>query len=122
MDKNEILEKSRKENQGRDEREQYIQLLAYAAGRRATFLATALILSLMILRKLTLGIPIGDSYIFSLPLFAIHLAHAHVEWKNGEKKALFPMILCALLLVWLCAAWFFGLSNPLDCFSRLNLL
>lgn len=65
MDKNEILEKSQKENQHSDERDRQIELKACTAGYRAVILVIGCIILLLALQEAGTG----EAYISRLPFF-----------------------------------------------------
>ena len=85
MDKNEILEKSKKENQHSDERDRQIEQKACAAGYRAVILANACIILLLALQKVGTGEAFMSQWPFFLALFVSQTVHDLVLYRYHRK-------------------------------------
>ena len=85
MDKNEILEKSQKENQHSDERDRQIELKACTAGYRAVILVNACIILLLALQKVGTGEAFMSQWPFFLALFVSQTVHDLVLYRYHRK-------------------------------------
>ncbi len=107
MDKNEILEKSQKENRLSDERDRQIEQKACAAGYRAVVGVNALLCLLLILQGWITGKAYTDWWPFMLAMFISQSAHDLTLYHYHRRRyhlvmgliGLIPPILIAFLIL-----------------------
>ena len=107
MDKNEILEKSQKENRLSDERDRQIEQNACTAGYRAVVGINCLLCLLLILQKEITGETYTDWWPFMLAVFISQSAHDLTLYRYHRRKyhlimgliGLIPPILTVSIIV-----------------------
>ena len=97
MDKNEILEKSQKENRLSDERDRQIEQKACAAGYRAVVGVNALLCLLLILQEAIAGQAYTDWWPFMLAMFISQSAHDLTLYRYHRRKYHLVMGLLGLI-------------------------
>lgn len=103
MDKNEILEKSRKENRGYDERERNIQSKANNAALWWITLANCTLLLLAWVQEIRTGQSFANPWVFMLTAFISTSANSLVHYHYLRKRSdliigLFDIFICLLAL------------------------
>lgn len=107
MDKNEILEKSQKENRLSDERDRQIEQKACTAGYRAVVGVNAFLCLLLVLQEAIAGKAYTDWWPFMLAIFISQSAHGLTLYRYHRRKyhlimgliGLIPPILTAFMIV-----------------------
>ena len=99
MDKNEILERSRKENKYQDERDRQIELEAYKSGLNIVLIVTsALFLALGFKAKID-GTSFYDWYLFLLPMWSSMIGTNLVKWRKHGRLGDLANIICGVAMV-----------------------
>lgn len=83
MDRNEILEKSQKDNEGRDERDLYIDLKASRAARSAIIWSIVLLYVILSIKNHDY---IDRWFFLFLPLSASRVGESIVFWRNYHRR------------------------------------
>lgn len=107
MDKKEILEKSRAENQPEDERDRQIEQKACTAGYRAVIRVNGFLCLLLILQKEITGEAYTDWWPFLLAVFISQSAHDLTLYRYHRRKyhlimgliGLIPPVLTVFMIV-----------------------
>lgn len=97
MDKNEILEKSQKENQHSDERDRQIEQKACTAGYRAVVGVNCLLCLLLILQETLTGEAYTSWWPFMLAVFISKSAHDLTLYRYYHRK--YDLILGLITLI-----------------------
>lgn len=99
MDKHDILEKSRKENQYQDERDEQIELQAYRVGLKMVVITTGILYLLLLVKSRLDGSSFRDWYLVALPIFANAAGAGWVKWRNYKRKGDLINAACGLIFV-----------------------
>lgn len=99
MDRNEILEKSQKDNKGRDERDLYIDLKASRAARGAIIWSIFLLYAALLVKNHG---HIDRWFFLLLPLSADRAGEAIVLWRNYRRRIYLLNFLLGLAAFVLC--------------------
>lgn len=86
MDKQEILERSRKENEYQDERDEQIELRSYKTGLSTVIFATCTLYLLLMAKSHFDGTTVEDWYLLLLPMWANMAGASFVKWRSYRKK------------------------------------
>lgn len=99
MDKNEILERSRKENQHQDERDRQIELEAYKSGLNIVLIVTCLMFLALGFKAKATGTSFDDWYLFLLPMWSSMIGTNLVKWRKHSRLGDLINIIVGLAMV-----------------------
>ena len=99
MDKQEILERSRKENEYQDERDEQIELKACKAGLNTIILSTCGLYLLLKAKSRFSGSGVEDWYLLLLPMWANMAGACFVKWRSYKKKRFLAWSVLAAVMV-----------------------
>ena len=99
MNKDDILKKSRAENQYQDERDKQIELDACKVGLKMVVITTGILYLLLLVKSHLDGSSFGDWYLVALPIWANMAGASWVKWRNYKRKGDLINAACGLIFV-----------------------